>query len=62
MCVEHLPVGDAQQIIALIIIISSLVANADTVRIASSTRPGSPGNGVGIGSLGQPYDKALPTC
>lgn len=30
MHVKHLPIGDTQQIIALIIIISALVVNADT--------------------------------
>lgn len=41
MCVKPLPVGGAQQMIVLIIIISAPVVNADTVSGASSTGPSS---------------------
>lgn len=41
MCVKPLPVGDTQQMIVLIIIISAPVINADTVSSAASTGPSS---------------------
>lgn len=52
MCVKHSPAGDAQQIIALIIIISALVVNAYIVRVASFTSPGSAVSASEIGFLG----------
>lgn len=58
MC-KHLSVGNAQQVIVLTIIIPALVVNADTGSGASSSGPGSAVNEGVIGSLGQPYDKAL---
>lgn len=62
MCVKHLPRGDAQQMIVLIIMIPALVVNADTGRRASSTSWGSAVNEGVMGSLGQPYDSVLPIC
>ena len=62
MYVKQLPIGDAQPSLALILIISALVVNADIVRVTSFTSPRSAVNEGEIGSLGQPYDKATPIC